>query len=105
MKLYNSYFTVLTQIPGATSRAVAYLPSLRTFLHRLRATSTTPSTLAPTLLTAAHPPLNITTLADVPGDQSHLLAMRFEQSQYTGTLYSLLHCQHLCDLHYRVSCV
>lgn len=96
IELYDSYFTLLTQIPGTTSRVVAYLPSLRTFLHRLRATSTTPSTLAPTLLTATHPPLNITTLADVSGDHNQLLAMRFEQSQFTGTL---LHCQHLCDLH------
>ena len=33
------------QFLGAHSRVVAYLPSLRTILHRLRATSSTPSSL------------------------------------------------------------
>lgn len=45
---------------GTTSRVVTYLPSLRTFLHRLRATSATPSSLTPTLLSSS-PKTHITT--------------------------------------------
>ena len=39
----------MTQVPSAT-RVVAYLPSLKTILQRLRATSATPSSLNSTLL-------------------------------------------------------
>ena len=40
-----------SQVASAPTRVVAYLPGLRTVLQRLRATTSTPSSLHPTLLT------------------------------------------------------
>ncbi|XP_003383150.1 PREDICTED: methylmalonic aciduria and homocystinuria type D homolog, mitochondrial-like [Amphimedon queenslandica] len=79
----------MSKITGA-SRVVAYLPSLRTFLHRLRATTKTPSRLAPTLLTETPafvvPTLNTAAQGRMGRIQAHQVSDALEEDEAMARL-------------------